>query len=80
MEHQQMIDTVALRICYKNDTSKSCEERLHNSVCQSLGKCAIAEKSKEQLEYVLSLNTFNIFLKACPGEREDRGCRIESRI
>ena len=67
MEHQQMIGTVARRICYKNDISKSCEERLHNSVCQSLGKCAIAEKSKEQLEYVLSLNTFNIFLKACPG-------------
>ena len=39
----------------------------NNPLCSNAGKCRIAEKTDEQLKYVFSSNSENVFLKACPG-------------
>ena len=39
----------------------------NNSLCNDAKGCRILEKTDEQLQYVCSSNSENIFLKACPG-------------
>lgn len=36
-------------------------------LCSNAAKCRISEKTDEQLKYVFSSNSKNIFLRACPG-------------
>lgn len=67
MQHRQMVEAVAQRICSTNDPYRSCEQKPRRSICNGIKECKIAEKSEKQLGYVLSSNAVNIFLKACPG-------------
>jgi len=39
----------------------------NNPLCSTSNKCRIAEKTDEQLKYIFSSNSENIFLRACPG-------------
>jgi DNA helicase II / ATP-dependent DNA helicase PcrA len=63
---QQMVDVVIERVCRKR-TPGPCQGEFGKSYCKGIGKCPIAEKSEKQLDYVLSCNTQNTFLQACPG-------------
>lgn len=67
MNHREMVNAIVQRVFPRRVSLKSCEEELCNSVCQSLGKCYVAEKSEKQLAYVLSSASTNLFLQACPG-------------
>jgi DNA helicase II / ATP-dependent DNA helicase PcrA len=62
---------LACTICGKPEgiTLEECHGNFgrDNSLCCNAGKCRIAEKTEEQLKYILSSNSKNVFLKACPG-------------
>jgi DNA helicase-2/ATP-dependent DNA helicase PcrA len=62
-----MVEAVAQRMCSIDDPYRSCEQKPRRAICKGIRECKIAEKSERQLGYVLSSNTVNIFLKACPG-------------
>lgn len=62
---------LACTICGKPD--KISLEECHTTfgqnkhLCSNAAKCRISEKSDEQLKYIFSSNSKNIFLSACPG-------------
>lgn len=71
MEHLEKIQRLARDICDKPDSIPIKECHLSfgriNPLCNEYEVCRILEKSPEQIEYVFSPNTENVFLKACPG-------------
>lgn len=71
MTPDEKIEHFASCICGKpfNITSKQCHSSLGraNPLCSDYETCRIAEKSEEQLDYVLASIQNCVFLKACPG-------------
>lgn len=69
MGHSQEI--VAKELCNKSEEISflDCHKTkgLKNPLCCSHPKCRIAEKSQEQIDYVLSSSGESTFLTACPG-------------
>ena len=71
MKYLEKMECLARDICNKPDSIpiKECHQNLgrRNPLCNEHEVCRILEKSPEQIEYVFSPNTENVFLKACPG-------------
>ena len=71
MKYLDKIERLAHDICNKPDSIpiKECHQSFgrRNPLCNEQEVCRILEKSPEQIEYVFSPNTENIFLRACPG-------------
>ena len=67
MDQQQMIEIVCREIFPQRKKDKDCKPSDCNLYPRAHKKCRIVEKTKKQLEYVLSPIADNIFLKACPG-------------
>ena len=65
MDKKEKQNLISLRIC-KIDDIDSCPYCSGN-ICSKYGKCFIKEKTKEQLEYILSPIDENIYLEACAG-------------
>ncbi len=68
LEKQEML---ANKICNKPESIpiKTCHKNWGrtNPLCNEYEDCRILEKSREQIEYVFSPDSENIFLRACPG-------------
>ena len=71
MNHLEKQETLANKICNKPDSIsiEVCHESWGrtNPLCNEHKDCRILEKSSEQIEYVFSPDTQNVFLEACPG-------------
>lgn len=69
MTKEEMQNKVAKVLCGKEEsiTCDYCYENFRNEICKNSKQCRISEKSKNQLEYVLSPLNKNIYLEACPG-------------
>lgn len=69
MQTKESAEYLANIICnkYNKKTFKECFQSNKNSLCNKYGKCRIEEKSKEQLDYIISSIDENIYLEACPG-------------
>jgi len=71
MNREEKIEYLARCICGKSSdaTPSECHSSLGrtNPLCSDYETCRIAEKSEEQLDYVLSSIENCVFLKACPG-------------
>lgn len=71
MTHHEKLELLAREICNKPDSISinECHQSFgrRNPFCNDYHGCRILEKSPEQIDYVFSPNTENIFLKACPG-------------
>jgi DNA helicase-2/ATP-dependent DNA helicase PcrA len=71
MPRDAMVETVACAVCHKPSglPPSSCYSQFgrNNPLCAEYTGCRIAEKSEQQLNYVLSPKGTNVFLKACPG-------------
>lgn len=67
MNQQQMIEIVCRRIFPQRGKANICKPSDCNLYPRAHKKCRIAEKTEEQLSYILSSISNNVFLKACPG-------------
>jgi len=71
MNREEKIEYLARSICGKSSgaTPLECHSSLGrtNPLCSDYETCRIAEKSEEQLDYVLASIENCVFLKACPG-------------
>jgi len=71
MNQLEKQEILASRICNKPESIPigACHESWGrtNPLCNEHDNCRILEKSPEQIEYVLSPDSENVFLKACPG-------------
>ena len=71
MNREEKTEYLARCICGKPSdvTPSDCHSSLGrtNPLCSDYETCRIAEKSEEQLDYVLSSTASCVFLKACPG-------------
>ncbi len=71
MKHEEKIEYLTCSICGKSSdaTPSECHSSLGrtNPLCSDYETCRIAEKSEEQLDYVLASIQDCVFLKACPG-------------
>ena len=56
-------------MCGKSEkiTCEECYILADGNVCKNFKECRIAEKTEEQLEYVMTSIKENVFLKACAG-------------
>ncbi|MDY0042993.1 MAG: ATP-dependent helicase, partial [Desulforhabdus sp.] len=70
-DHTEMLNRVALTVCGKpgDKTPSDCFQQRGSTppLCHAHGRCRLAEKSQEQLEYVLCKLRQGSFLRACPG-------------
>ncbi len=69
MSKQEIENHIAYVLCGK-DKDLSCQDCYNvkkSFICQDSSKCRISEKTKEQLDYVISSVDKNVFLEACPG-------------
>lgn len=69
MTKNNICEIISQKICNKKteETFEDCQLRNKTSYSLCNGKCRISEKSLDQLSYINSFKTDNIFLKACPG-------------
>jgi len=71
MSNLEKAESLARTICGKPDTVKmnECHRTFgqRNPLCNEYDACRILEKSQEQIDYVFSSSTNNVFLSACPG-------------
>jgi len=69
MNKTLMNNLVASVLCNK-DIDITCEECFSSAIsgiCKDSNKCRVAEKTVEQLKYILTSIDENVFLNACPG-------------
>lgn len=71
MNREEKVKHLAMSICGMPSTitPSECHSSYgqRNPLCREYSTCRIAEKSDEQLDYVLSSSEDCIFLRACPG-------------
>lgn len=69
VNNKEMQEIIAAVICNKsnNISCEECYSRGGSDVCSKFKKCRIAEKTHDQLNYVLSPIDKNVFLSACAG-------------
>jgi DNA helicase-2/ATP-dependent DNA helicase PcrA len=65
---EEMVKAVVARLFPGKDPSRCLENKLCDDyLCQTLAKCCVDQKSENQLKYVCTPTTRNVFLSACPG-------------
>ena len=82
MSRKEAFETVSQLVCGKPKgvSSKKCHQTKgqSNPLCSLFKKCRIAQKSKEQLGYVLSPNNSDIYLEACPGSGKTESVALKA--
>ena len=69
MNKEEYQEKIANIVCGKSEkiTCEECYILADGNVCKNFKECRIAEKTEEQLEYVMTSIKENVFLKACAG-------------
>lgn len=69
MTKEILQEKISKVVCEKPDniSCEECYKMARGQICRGSKQCRISEKTKEQLEYVVSSIQENIFLRACAG-------------